>query len=130
MNLTGKNVYLSGPMSGLDHNNVQGFARAHAIVRAAGAERIYNPADAWLSHSLEWDRLLSHEQYMLDSVNTLTHVTHDASAPFHPLYDVVVLLPGWSESAGARLEYEVARACGIKTLDLADVEDALRDGGR
>ena len=130
MNLTGKSVYLSGPMSGLDHNNVQGFARAHAIVRAAGAERVYDPADAWLSHPTDWDEQLTHEHYMLDSINTLTRHVQTIDGPFRALYDVVVLLPGWSQSAGARLEYEVARACGIRTLDLADVEDALRDGGR
>lgn len=38
--------------------------------------------------------------------------------------DVLVSLPGWENSEGARLERLVAEACGIETCNLSEVEGA------
>ena len=35
----------------------------------------------------------------------------------------VVVLPGWIASSGAKIEYEVAHACGIEVVALADLVD-------
>ena len=45
-----------------------------------------------------------------------TKVTDDGA-----FYDVLVSLPCWQDSAGARLEREVAVACGIDVCELAEV---------
>lgn len=37
--------------------------------------------------------------------------------------DAIVLLPGWQDSHGARLEQQVALACGLSILSLIDVEE-------
>ena len=38
-----------------------------------------------------------------------------------PHYDLLVSLPGWQDSAGARLEREVAEAIGMEVHDLGEV---------
>ena len=35
-------------------------------------------------------------------------------------YDTVVMLPGWNTSRGARLECDVALACGIHEVNLSE----------
>lgn len=116
--LEGKRVFLSGPMTGIEHNNVDSFALAHAICKEHGAAYVYNPAAAWLRETAEESAGKTHQDYLARTLRELTRIDWGDS-----MYDYVVLLPGWAESEGARTEYEVARACGIKTIDLCDIED-------
>jgi hypothetical protein len=41
----GKNIYLSGPMTGVRGMNREGFAAAEITCLEGGAEDVYNPAD-------------------------------------------------------------------------------------
>lgn len=124
MNLQSKRVFLSGPMTGIPHYNVDGFAVANAICKEHGARHVYNPAQQWLRESTEEGATKVHADYMRDCVHELTREDFGRQhLPFAPYYDLVVLLPGWAESDGSRIEYTVARACGIPTVDLCDVED-------
>lgn len=107
----GRNVYLSGPMTGLTYCNVDGFARVHQLVHEAGARTIYDPAISYLtSHQREGD--LTHSEWVRQSVGRLVREP----------WDVLVSLPGWEDSDGALIEREVAVACEIATVDWEDVE--------
>lgn len=119
MNVRGRNVYLSGPMTSLEHFGVGRMAEAHAIVKEAGAASVYDPGIEYLTHGSQMD---SHEVCMRRTLHELTKVRRDGLiVSRQPFYDVVVTLPGWEESPGAKTEVEVARACGIRVIGLADV---------
>lgn len=93
------NLYVIGPVTGKPDLNRAAFAEARAELVAAGYNaRIphdFIPADA------------THEQAMRMSLHNMLDNT-----------DGVALLGGWICSDGALTEYEVARACGIKMLDV------------
>ncbi|MCI9887023.1 DUF1937 family protein [Micrococcales bacterium 31B] len=96
---TRSTVMISGPMSGLPEFNRPAFHRAAAAVEARGC-RALNPARQ--PAGLEW------EEYMRRSLT-------DVCAS-----DVVVLLPGWEGSPGARLEVEVAQRLQIPVSTLSE----------
>ena len=115
MKVRSKRVFLSGPMSGKAHYNAPEFMRAHAICKEAGALYIYDPALEWLIDDYDG----SHEYYMRVCVHELTREYPNAYIKY---YDVVVQLPGWEASEGAKTEAIVASACGIPCIALEDVE--------
>lgn len=123
MSLKGKNVFLSGPMSGVGHWNVDGFALAHEKVKAAGAADVYDPAVEYLTKGSAKE---PHEKCMRRTLNELTRPkalrTMLEAADDSPFYDAIVMLPGWERSIGAKLEMDVAISCGIKVVMLQDVE--------
>lgn len=85
-------VYISGPMTGLPGYNYQAFLEAETKLRAQGYE-VENPArnepqDCWLD-------------YMRQAVAQLAEC------------DAVHLLPGWKDSRGAQVEYQLARGLGL-----------------
>ncbi len=124
--LEGKYVFLSGPMTGIEHNNVKEFARAHATVRELGAERIYNPALAWLTQPLYLDAKRTHADYMATCLNELTkHNYHQDERSNY--YDLVVLLPEYYLSEGSVIEHKVAHELGIETVYLPDLEETHAD---
>lgn len=114
MDLEGKRVFLSGPMTGREHFNVAAFATAHAIVKEHGARFVYNPAIQWLQERKEEAEGKTHEDYMLDCVNELTRRDFRNK----PYYDILVSLPDWYHSEGAAHERDVAEHCGIECIDL------------
>ena len=96
----GKKVYLSGPITGI--KNYKGlFLFAEEIVRMCDAARIFNPAS-------QIPDSLGYEQAMKRCVAALAE------------YDTIMLLPGWHISKGARLEHDIALACGINIIDSTD----------
>lgn len=126
MNLTGKNVYLSGPISGMDDANVDEFAVAQYRLKMAGARYVYNPTGRLLSMREEKRVNMTHDQWMLDCIHELTN-REKRDQLWHVLvprkYDLLVQLDGWELSDGATDEYAVARACGIPCVSL---REALR----
>lgn len=110
MPVEGKNVFLSGPMTGLPHYNREVFMRADKFVKTFDAAYIYNPAE----HIKELEGF-SHGMCMRVSLQNLCSLKN----PF--VYDVLVSLPGWENSSGARMEREVAEACGMEVCNLDEV---------
>lgn len=111
----GRRVFLSGPMSAVENLNVGAFADAHAMIKEAGAWEVYNPAIEYLQQpGLEGSH--RHSWYMARCVHELTRLQYECSH-----YDMLVSLPGWEQSEGARLERDVALACGIEVVDLGEV---------
>lgn len=96
----GKKVYLSGPITG--KKNYKGlFSFTEELVKLCDALRIYNPASQ-IPDSLDY------EDAMKRCVTALAE------------YDTIVMLPGWHTSKGARLEHDIALACGMDVVNLAD----------
>lgn len=124
IDVRGKRVFISGPMTGLDRYNVAAFAEAHADLREAGAREVFNPAISYLLEHGERAEVKGHADYMADCLHELTKRRHhglalDRYAPMK--YDLLVSLPGWRESLGARFERDAAQACGIEVRDLEEV---------
>lgn len=119
MNLVGKNVFISGPMTGHEHYNVEQFVRAHAIAHELGAAHVYDPALVWLTTTLEDSSRKTHEDWMRKCVNELTRPLVGSD---RPRYDMLVTLDGWRTSAGACLEVDVAERCGIHIVTIQELE--------
>lgn len=96
MNMTGR-VYISGPMTGLPEYNAGAFRAAAASLRAMGFE-VVNPSEIEpLAGRRTW------EHFMRADIKALCDC------------DIIVLLPGWQNSKGARLEAYVAKSIGLST---------------
>jgi hypothetical protein len=99
-------VYISGPMSGLPDENFPAFNAAAKNLRAAGYE-VVNPAEfnvdvTGLEGRARW------QKYLRADIKALMDC------------DGVVMLRGWPNSEGAKLENLVAGQLGIKVMDLHD----------
>lgn len=85
-------LYVSGPMSNLPDNNFPAFHAAAQELREAGYT-VINPAEIEGAEGDQWADFLRRDlRAMLAQA------------------DGIVLLTGWSESRGSRLEITVARA--------------------
>ena len=115
IDITNKKIYLSGTMTGIKDYNRAAFDGAELDLLGAGADEVYDPAE----HIDEYASL-SHEVCMARSLRELL-----AERPWvvdeEPYYDLLVSLPGWQYSAGARLEREVSEAIGMEVHDLGEV---------
>ena len=115
IDVNGKTIFLSGPMSGIENNNVAAFCDAQATLYQMGASEVYNPAYQWLQMGCPTER--PHEYWMVGCIHELS----DHSMYRKPHYDMVVTLEGSDDSLGALTERSVARACGIPVYEFADV---------
>jgi len=87
-----KIVYLSGPMSGIEHYNHPEFKRVGAILEQSGMfKKIINPANM-AEGEKPWGYYLNRDIRMILNGNV----------------DTVILLSGWQASKGARIEVRVA----------------------
>ena len=106
------NLYISGPVTGKQHDNCTDFYKARVWLVEAGYE-------AFVPHDIV-EPNDNHRTAMLLCINELTERTQKPGVR-HPVprYDGLALLEGWEQSEGARLEKTVAEACGIpvKTVD-------------
>ena len=88
-------TYIAGPMTGIDKFNRPAFDGAAKRLREPGGI-VINPAD-----NFGGDQTLQHDQYMRYSIHQLLVATD------------IYMLKGWMDSAGARVEYEVAMSLGL-----------------
>ncbi len=91
-------VYLSGPMTGYPEHNFPAFHAAREQLRSEGFE-VLCPAEAGEVTGWTWEEYLRRDLAMV----LLAHA--------------VVVLPGWRDSRGARLEVHVARELGLPIAD-------------
>lgn len=92
-------AYLSGPMTGYPGYNYQAFHEAARKLREEGVF-VFNPADTNGS---------------LPNGERETFLRHDVATVLQA--DVVIVLPGWTASRGARLEVLIAQELGIPVLE-------------
>lgn len=87
-------VYIAGPMTGLPELNFPAFMAAAADYRRRGCH-VENPAEINPDPLADW-----HDCMKRDIPRLLT-------------CDTIVLLPGWGQSRGAKIEYDLAHALGM-----------------
>ena len=113
VDVNGRTVFISGPMTGLPHLNVGAFAEANQILKEAGAADVYNPAFDYLNGPHRADDV-PHEWWIRKCLCMLCDER----------WDVLVSLPDWAKSDGASVERNVARALGMVVCEIGDVEVA------
>lgn len=96
-------AYLSGPMTGLPEFNYPAFHAAAAALRARGW-RVYNPAENNWSPGVEpFPLRAAFAEYC-------RFICLEA--------DAVVVLDGWEQSEGARVEVSLAARCEVEVINL------------
>ena len=116
----GKAIYLSGPMTGRKDFNRAEFAEAEAALYNLGARFVFNPCEYYRKDDElpDWSRY----EFMRRDLNMLT-----GGPPHKPNFDMVVLLNGWERSKGSKAERICAEASGICVHTLKKIEaDQIR----
>jgi len=105
-----KTIYISGPMTGLPDNNYPEFNRIAALLDGVGGFNVINPADNEppVPNPTQAD-------YM--AISRLQVV----------MADIVVCLPGWMNSVGAREEIAIAKTLGIPFISVDWLIGGLAD---
>ena len=96
-------VYLSGPMSGLAKLNRDNFYRVEKHLKKIYKCNVWNPA--------KLPEGLTYEDYMRQDIAALVNA------------DIIVMLVGWRQSRGAKVELQVATVCGLRIIQ----EQSLMD---
>lgn len=99
-------AYLAGPMSGIESFNFPAFQEAARELTALGLRSIQHTAKGnppTPATALPWDHYLREALRMMLGC------------------DAVVVLPGWRESKGARLEVHVALELGMPVVEYPDL---------
>lgn len=95
-------VYIAGPMTGTPDWNFPKFHQVSNALREAG-RTVVNPAENFGGRTdLPW------ETYLRLAIQQVA------------MCNSIVMLPGWEESKGARLEYLVADSLGIPITHWTD----------
>jgi hypothetical protein len=101
-----KQVYISGPMTGLPDLNKSAFAEAEKIVNDLGFIAV-NPHNLPLPKKDEY----TWEDYMRNDIKYLMDC------------DIIVVLPGWEKSRGANIEVELCYSLKIPYYTLEDFKN-------
>ena len=109
--LKGKNVYLSGPITGVKGYRCP-FVFMEKVLHKVSDGMVFNPATEIPSDS-------PYEAAMATCLQALSLRVRDGEdEPYYSVYGVMILLPGWTKSKGAQIENRVAEACGIEVVDM------------
>lgn len=106
------NIYLAGPMRGIENLNFPAFDLAAKELRDVG-HTVFNPADndrekGYIGKSFED----SARDCIMDD---LTYIARKA--------DTIALLPGWETSKGVRAELALAEFLNLTVLELVPLEN-------
>lgn len=96
-------MYISGPMTGFPECNYPAFFEAEDMLVKAGYA-VENPARNPEPSPKTW------EGFMRLAIAQVCKCTS------------VVLLPGWENSRGAKIEVEIARTLGMKVITIAEIK--------
>ncbi|MDR0593724.1 MAG: DUF4406 domain-containing protein [Bifidobacteriaceae bacterium] len=101
--MSGRVLYLSGPMTGYPNNNLAAFDHAEELLTNADYQ-VISPANA--ARITAWE--LTWTEYMQTAIRAIYQA------------DGLALLPGWPGSKGAQIEVTVATCRGIPVAPVAD----------
>jgi len=111
--------YLAGPMSGYPQSNFPAFIAAAADLRAGGYE-IVSPAELDAENGIDKQAMASTD----GDASKLTQTWGDLLARDVKLVadqvDGIIVLPGWENSRGARLEAFVGLLCRKKFFEYSE----------
>lgn len=115
VDLNGARIYIAGPMRYRPEFNFPAFHEAAGRLRAEGYSIVFNPAqrdeeDGFDPTGLTGNEDLDELGFDLNAARR-RDLTFIASRATH-----IYLLPGWSRSSGAMLEWRVARDCGVTVI--------------
>lgn len=100
-----KTIYLSGPMTGIEDFNRPAFDKAAKELRDLGFEVIVPGENESYDEIEKARKEVSRQKREFYLSRDIEFILEQA--------DLVVVLPGWEESEGAKLEVAVAQAIGI-----------------
>lgn len=111
--LKDRNVYLSGPITGVKGYRYPFVFMEKVLHKVSDGMVVFNPVTEIPSDT-------SYEAAMATCLQALSLRVRDGEdEPYSPMYEVMVLLPGWVKSQGAQIENRVAEACGIEVVDMS-----------
>lgn len=93
--------YIAGPMTGIEGHNYPAFEKATAHLRRDGL-KVLSPHEFFPPPGEDFDPVLGRIQRLRKDVSFLSNC------------DATLLLPGWSESRGARMELNLALELGMR----------------
>lgn len=115
-------VYISGPITGCDNDNRETFDTAVRTINAAPGYIAINPHDIagvaeWEPHFTDLPDAMKYQRYMRLDLSALSICT------------AIVMLDGWQQSPGARIEHRAA-TLGLITIytSVSDFIDAQSRG--
>jgi hypothetical protein len=103
------NVYLAGPMSGLEDFNFPAFFRAQKELESRGM-KVFNPAQADIENYGSLDETKKKANYRDCLRIDLNWILDHAEA--------IALLPGWENSKGVEIELALARVLKLEEIYL------------
>lgn len=98
-------AYLSGPMTGYEEHNFPEFNRVVGILRAGSVE-VFNPAENFNG--------AGHKRSRADNMRLDIAVILKSS--------LIIVLPGWSDSAGATFEVAMAQQLDLPVFSYVDYD--------
>lgn len=120
------NVFLSGPMSGVEGHNRPAFDAAEVALRAHGHE-VWNPCRLIpFSDEVRAGGFTRRECLATDLSAMLDGWDNVEGSGEVIFTDAVVVLPGWRDSRGSMVEVTMAHEVGIPVMT---VGEALGAGG-
>ncbi len=115
------NIYLAGPMRGIDLYNFAEFFRAAIALRLEG-HTVHNPAELDMAKGLQPHEALDSEANLkVFDINAV--LREDFLIILRDDLEAIVLLPGWRSSTGAKAEVVVAKFSGTAVYELTWLND-------
>jgi hypothetical protein len=108
-------AYLAGPMTGYPGNNYPAFDNAAEKLRQLGWT-IISPAEMSRQMGIDGTREVAPVEYQ-------TCLHDDILAVLRA--EAVIVLPGWENSKGARLEVLIAQTCGKDVYEYVEHSDSI-----
>jgi hypothetical protein len=108
-----KTIYISGPMKNITDGNMQAFDKAEKQLVGLGYD-VLNPhkiGEELNIRFFEMGKVPEYEDYLKEDIIQMLAKC-----------DNVLVLPGWRQSKGSKLEIANALACGLDVFfDISDV---------
>ncbi len=109
-----KTIYISGPIKNMTDGNMQAFDKAEKQLKEMGYETL-NPhkiGEELNIRFFEMGKVPTYEDYLKEDIIQML-----------ARCEKVLVLPGWRNSKGSKLEIANALACGLDVFfDISDVQ--------